>query len=825
MFWKNLAILMCACSGASIFVPGVSARQLDVTEFTYTGPIVLPQPLMVDTIDLKNEAFDAAKMLDYTVNLLNLKGSPVSIKDAPALSGPVGQRSLGLLQFWLNAPHFAKTKLTVEGLKDKKVFVDGAEVTDLELKLEPATHQVVIKYLTDTLLTDTLRVSLDVPDGNPLALRTDGRRLFSFDENLYGARPYSLAPSPDGRYLLYCYYTTTPQGSNDYTMKVVEASSGRQLRETDTQAQWLPRSNKYYFTRQGLQGRELVYVDPATNVEEVAARGIPEGWFVVSPTEDCLFYSIKEDGPKELDAKVFQIVNPEDRLKGYRDRSRLARYDLSTGVLQPLTFGHHDLGLSDVSADGKKVLFYTADKRFTRRPTTLVNLYLLDVPTMTVDTLVVGDGFLDTALLCADGTKVAVSGSPEAFGGIANRVPKGRIPSMIERELFIIDVPSKEVKAMTADFDPSITSFEWNPYDGQIYMLVEEGFTKPIYRLDPRSGKFYKYDLPEEVIGRFALADNAPVGAFSGQGGMSAGGVYTFDLRSGKSRVIDRPKDAQLANVDLPKTYEWDFVNSRGDTIQCWYYLPPDFDPSKQYPVILNYYGGCSPQTRYFGGHYPHQQYASLGYVAMVMNPSGATGYGQEFSSRHVNTAGEGVADDIIEGVKKFTDEHPWVNPKKIGCVGASYGGFMTMDLQTKTDIFAAAVSHAGISDHTSYWGEGDWGYSYSEVSMADSYPWSDPDLYVKRSPLFNADKIHTPILFLHGTIDNNVPPGESIQMFNALSLLGRPCALVMVDGEQHGIMDVAKRRQWQKTMLAWFAKYLQDDPSWWDALYPPKAL
>jgi dipeptidyl aminopeptidase/acylaminoacyl peptidase len=145
----------------------------------------------------------------------------------------------------------------------------------------------------------------------------------------------------------------------------------------------------------------------------------------------------------------------------------------------------------------------------------------------------------------------------------------------------------------------------------------------------------------------------------------------------------------------------------------------------------------------------------------------------------------------------------------------------MTQYLQTKTDIFAAAVSHAGISDHTSYWGEGYWGYSYSEVSMANSYPWTRKDLYVDQSPLYNADKIHTPLLFLHGTADTNVPVGESIQMFTALKLLGRPTAMVLVDGENHGIMDYNKRLQWQYTIDAWFARYLKGDGRWWNALYP----
>ena len=280
-----------------------------------------------------------------------------------------------------------------------------------------------------------------------------------------------------------------------------------------------------------------------------------------------------------------------------------------------------------------------------------------------------------------------------------------------------------------------------------------------------------------------------------------------------------------LAHIKLGECKEWNFVNSNGDTIYGRYYLPPSFDPNRKYPLIVNYYGGCSPTERAFETRYPHHAYAALGYVVYVVEPSGATGFGQEFSARHVNTAGEGPAQDIIEGTQQFCKEHKFVNDKKIGCIGASYGGFMTQYLQTKTDIFAAAISHAGISDHTSYWGEGYWGYSYSEVSMAESYPWTRKDLYVDRSPLFNADKIHTPILFLHGDADTNVPVGESIQMFTALKLLGRETAFVAVKDQNHHILDYNKRQMWQNTIFAWFAKYLQDDSSWWDAIYAPKSL
>ena len=239
----------------------------------------------------------------------------------------------------------------------------------------------------------------------------------------------------------------------------------------------------------------------------------------------------------------------------------------------------------------------------------------------------------------------------------------------------------------------------------------------------------------------------------------------------------------------------------------------------------MNYYGGTSPTERSLENRYPSHVYAALGYIVYIIQPSGATGFGQEFSARHVNAWGQRTGDEIIEGTKKFCAEHNFVDAKKIGCIGASYGGFMTQYLQTKTDIFAAAISHAGISDITSYWGEGYWGYSYSALASANSYPWNARDMYTLQSPLFNADKINTPILFLHGTVDTNVPVGESIQMFTALKLLGKPTAFVQVVGQNHQILDYKKRAEWNKTIYAWFAKWLKNQPEWWNAMYLEKSL
>ena len=343
--------------------------------------------------------------------------------------------------------------------------------------------------------------------------------------------------------------------------------------------------------------------------------------------------------------------------------------------------------------------------------------------------------------------------------------------------------------------------------------------------MNPSKGTIEKLPLEGDDIYRFDLSTHSPTMAWLGYKTMEQASAYVVSLQNLKKARCLFDGKTTLGKAELGTCQDWNYVNSKGETVYGRLYLPKDFDATKKYPMIVYYYGGCSPTSRSFESPYAPQIWNSLGYIAYIVQPSGATGFGQEWASRHVNTAGQGPAEDIIEGVKKICEEHPYINKEKIGCMGASYGGFMTQYLQTITDIFACAVSHAGISNHTSYWGEGYWGYSYSEVSMANSYPWSHKDLFVNHSPLFNADKIHTPLLLLHGDSDTNVPIIESLQMFTALKLLGREVALVEVKGENHHILDYAKKEKWLATQMAWFQRWLKDDPSWWEVLYPKKNL
>lgn len=832
--------LLAAALMASI---SASAETIEVKTLKYAGPYAVAQPWMADSVNIKGEAFDLKQLLDSPLSftLLN-KGKEVTAAQLLADK----QDALHLASFCVSNTQRTKATIAIEGLEQYRLFVDGEQVAvngdKAETILTPSQHTVVIKYLTRKNASSdkkSIKLAVTAANGAPLSVGdAAAKRAYNIYDVICAPNYPSVSISPNGKFIVVRKTWVDRKGNNHSMSELRNSQTNRVMATFEENVKWMPSSNKLYFTQKAsdssIAGEEkqdgtlqLITINPLTMEREVLAANIPDGWFQFTPDEKTLIYTLTTEGRKK-DPQVYDVKEPEDRQPGWRERSNLAKYDLASGILQPLTFGYHNIYLMDISADSRYLLIGKGEERLTKRPTTLTSFYRLDLGSMNasgattpkVETLIEKGEFLNSAQFSPDGKSILVSASPEAFNGIGKNVEEGQTPSMIDTQLYLMTLSDKKVRPLTRDFNPNVLSTEWSKVDGNIYFTAEDKDCVHLFQLNPKSGKFTLLKTPEEYIKSFSLASSATEMAFSGQSASNADRLYKMNTKALKSQLVDDLSARELKDVELGECKAWNFVNSRGDTLCCRYYLPPHFDAAKKYPMIVNYYGGCSPTSRMFQSRYPHHVYAAMGYVVLVVNPSGATGFGQKFSARHVDTAGEGVAEDIISSTQAFCDEHAFVNRKKIGCIGASYGGFMTQYLQTKTDLFAAAISHAGISDHTSYWGEGYWGYSYSEVSMANEYPWTNKHLFVDQSPLYNADKIHTPLLFVHGTADNNVPVGESIQLYTALKLLGRPTAMVLVDGQDHHIIDYEKRLKWQNTIFAWFAKWLQDDASWWTEMY-----
>ena len=799
----------------------LAAETKDVTNIRLAGPYPTMKPLMTDSLDSEGNRIDIESTLMDAFMKSDIWKDKES-KEEIVLPAANDEPQLYLAGFTLQNTGFAKGKVNVKCESKHKLFIDGNEQGG-DFELVPGRHEVSIKLLRKGDKPDTLRVSVESEQN--VDINPEGKRYWTNYDMMHGERINGVELSSSGKYVRIRKNTTYKGGETAGKDIFIDLSTNKEF-NIDGFQRWLPEGDRYlrsYRETEGTWCYEIV--DPKTG--EKTPVGKYSGKGNAYPTKDLKHFlvTIDEKVPEEKNKDVHQILKPDDRQPGYRNRRNYSLYDIETGITTPITKGSRNIYITP-NRDASRFLITVREEELTERPFEFTDLLLLDPATGKTDTLVRHDGFIGSYQFSPDEKQVAIIGTPEAFGGIGNTLPKDVTPSSYEYELFIMDLETKEVRCLTRDFDPSVTSFQWSEQDGQIYALCENRDQKSLYRINPKNGKAEQLPLSEPYIySSYSLAKEKPLLAYIGESSMSTDRCWLRDLKTGKEKVLCDLNPTRLKDIQLGECRDWNFKAERGDTIYGCYYLPPFFDETKHYPMLVYYYGGCSPVGRYLDSYYNYQEWAAMGYVVYVIQPSGCSGFGQEFASRHVNAYGDYTADDIIQGTKQFCKEHPYVKTDKIGCMGASYGGFMTMYLQTVTDIFAAAMSHAGISNPASYWGYGYWGYSYSTTSAAHSYPWNNMELYSGHAPLFNADKVHTPILFMHGGADTNVPINESIQMFTALKLLGRECAFITVDGENHHILNYNKRIRWHDSIMAWFARWLQDDPTWWNTMYPEKNL
>ena len=641
-----------------------------------------------------------------------------------------------------------------------------------------------------------------------------------------GVQVTSVRPSPDGSMYAVSYRRSLPPTDRSETWTDIHRYADDALVHSYRHASisrltWLPDANAVSYTT-ALNGRTTVHMhDLETGKKEVLMENIEDfagkRW---SPDERHLIYTIREEGSGH-DESMRHILGMQDRQAHFRHRSFLYRLDVETGVRTRLTHGNLTTSLHDISPDGRSLVFSQSRPDYLERPYYKHDLFIMDMETFETDTLLADKRWSVSTRFSPDGQYLLATGGPSAFGRIGENIPEGMIANNYDTQAYIFSLSDGTVKPITVDFDPTVASAHWHPADNNIYILAGDQDYRRLYRYDTRRENFDLIDTGLDFISNIQYASKARVAAYVGNEVNAPPRAYSIYLRRDSRDVLVDTSSERYRHVSFGEVADWTFEASTGKTIDGRYYLPPDFDPEQSYPVIVYQYGGTNPVGRTFGHRYPFNLWAGNGYIVYVLQPSGATGYGQEFSAAHVNNWGKTVADEIIEGTEKFLEAHPFADPDRVGVAGASYGGFMTMLLLTHTDLYATGISHAGISNIASYWGEGYWGYSYSAEATANKFPWNSREIYVDQSPLYRADHVNTPLLLLTGDSDTNVPPGESIQMYTALKLLGKPVELILVEGEDHHIVTYNRRLVWHDAIMAWWDKHLKDQPEWWEEQYP----
>jgi dipeptidyl aminopeptidase/acylaminoacyl peptidase len=731
-----------------------------------------------------------------------------------------------MLKAWLDGIEIgSKTKIDEDAEKIGKVSKN--------LKLERGKHLLVIKTLMPASkeLAWNLSASLEIKEPyevSDIELSLDPANRKNIYHLMDGVKISNVSLSHDGKYYAISYRQSQPPGDESESWTEIKRSDNKQLVHSFrhakvSQIRWLPNSNRLSYSASQKEKSTIYLFDLENGENRPLLQDVEKlSGYNWAPNEEFLIYTIREE-PEKKEAIMNHLVNMEDRQPGWRNRSFLYHYDLESGERKRLTWGNLTTSMHDISPDSRSIIFSQQLLDYEERPYRKQNLFILDLETLALDTIQYEENWGVRVYFSPDGKKLLATGGPESFNGAGLNIPEGTIPHFSDTQAYIYDLENKTVKAFTRDFDPSIESVHWHAIDNHIYLLTTEEDYRRLYRYDANRDQFKRIETGVDYITSAGFANNALTAVYAGNQMNNYSSYYALNLKALRISILEDTESENYRHVEFGDTKNWDFTTSTGVNIKGHVYYPPGFDPQRKYPVIVYYYGGIRPVGRTFGGRYPFNLWAGNDYLVYVLQPSGAVGFGQEFSAAHVNNWGTTVADEIIEGTKKFLEAHNYADATKVGCAGASYGGFMTMLLLTRTDMFTTAISHAGISSISSYWGEGFWGYSYSAGASAFSFPWNNKDLYIGQSPLFHADKINTPLLLLTGDSDTNVPPGESIQMYTALKLLGRPVELILVKGEDHHILTYSKRIEWHKAIMAWWDKYLKGQGEWWEKQFPEK--
>jgi acylaminoacyl-peptidase len=537
----------------------------------------------------------------------------------------------------------------------------------------------------------------------------------------------------------------------------------------------------------------------------------------LSESELLIVWNKSEEKPHEFTKRYRGL---EDRWSDWRGDEQLHLFDIQSSLFKQITNDKLSSYLADVDTKNRKALITRNPIDYKAPPHGLTQLLELDINTG--DEKLVGEyRSFNSAQFHNDG--ILISAGPDFKDGQGNNVSNGGVANDYDRQLYLMD-QQRRIMPLSKGFKPAIGQVEVLN-NGDLIVSTTDQDRRQLYSYDLSRKKFAKLDTKVETVSGFTLSkQRKPTIIYKGTSATRPQSVHSRTLRSTNGKLLfDSAKD-EYPKVDFVDLKDWDYTTQSGQEIDGRVYYPSNFDETQKYPAIVYYYAGTFPVSRSFTGRWPFSLWASQGYVVYVLQPSGATGYGQDFSARHVNAWGINTANEIIESTHAFVNAHPFVDKQRLGNMGASYGGFMTMYLATRTDVFSASISHAGISNLTSYWGHGWSGYRYSGVATKGNFPWNKPDYYTQQSPVFAADKVTTPLLLIHGDADTNVPVGESHQMYTALKLLGKDAELIEFQGDDHHINSRERRLRWWKTILAYFDMKLKSEPLWWDHMYTQKS-
>ncbi len=453
------------------------------------------------------------------------------------------------------------------------------------------------------------------------------------------------------------------------------------------------------------------------------------------------------------------------------------------------------------SPDGK-VIAYTCRKKTGLAYTLSTNsdIFLFDLETGKTTNISEGMLGYDVAPSYSPDGKMIAWQSMERDGYEADK-----------NRLFLMDLTTQTKTDLSREFDQHIDFFSWSENGQSIYFISDYHGSDEIYRVDLKDGQIKKITKGVHNYKNVAQAGDKLIASRVSMSMPEE--IYAVDLTSGKDAQLTFTNQELLDKLSFGKVEaRWIKTTDHKD-MHTWIIYPPHFDPSKKYPTLLYCEGGPqSTVSQFWSYRWNFQMMAANGYIIVAPNRRGLPGFGQAWNEQISGDYGGQNMKDYLSAIDAMAKE-PYVNKDRLGCVGASYGGFSVFWLAgNHQKRFKAFIAHDGMFNLESQYLETDemW---FVNWDLGGPF-WDKSNKIAQRSYASSPHRFvqnwDTPILVVHGELDYRIAATQGMQAFNAAILKGVPAELLYFPDENHWVLKPQNGILWQRTFFNWLDRWLK---------------
>lgn len=578
--------------------------------------------------------------------------------------------------------------------------------------------------------------------------------------------------SPDGRRIAYVA-AGQPTGSQIFVKWMDTPDPGTQitmLERSPANLQWSPDGKRIAFNM-------LV---PAKSALKITPPSRPEGAKWIDPP------------------RVIDRLNYRADASGYRPEGFTHIFVVSEtgGTPRQLTDGDYNHNAPEWMPDSNTLVFSAVRKPDAEYVRFGSEIYALNTTTGQIRALTDREGPDQDPTVSPNGKYIAYTGFDR------------NEDTYNVSKLYVMDAADgQNKKALTEALDREPDNLIWNEDNTGIYFTTEDKGTNNLHYVSLKGEAPRQITRGVHQLSALSMSKNGTVAALLSSAS-EPGDVVAFNLKQPTPRKLTAVNDDLLEGRKLGDVEEIWYDSVGGMKVQGWIIKPPDFTPSKKYPLMLYIHGG--PHSMYgVGFNFEFQNHAAENYVVLYTNPRGSSGYGKQFGNAINNNYPGQDYDDLMRGVDEVL-KRGYVDEKNMFVTGGSGGGVLTAWIVGHTDRFAAAVSMKPVVNWYSFVGttdSADWYYNFKKQ------PWEDPAEHLQRSPITYVGNVKTPTMLLTGDLDLRTPMEQTEQYYRALKLRKVPTAMVRLADEYHGFNSLALRHPSNRVsqilyLRMWFDKY-----------------